>query len=111
MKLPSIVKLPRNRQFTVTPRYYDPVKEEIKERTARIKRELDKDEMVDYKSSISSAFSRRSRHQAKGSNMQILFILLLAGSFVGYIFYGNLALYAALALIPLYILMKLRRNN
>jgi len=111
MKLPSIVKLPRSRQFTITPRYYDPVKEEIKERTARIKRELDKDEMVDYKSSISSAFSRRSRHQAKGNNMQILFILMMAGSFVGYIFYGNIALYVALALIPLYILMKLRRNN
>ncbi|MFW5760546.1 MAG: hypothetical protein ACOCXH_06170 [Cyclobacteriaceae bacterium] len=111
MKLPSIVKLPRNRQFAITPRYYDPVKEEVKERTARIQRELDKDQMVDYKSTISSAFSRRSRHQNKGNNMQFLFILLLAGSFAGYIFYGALALYAALALIPLYVLLKLKRSH
>lgn len=111
MKLPSIVKLPRNRQFTVTPRYYDPVKEEIRERTERIRRELDKDQMIDYKSSISSAFSRRSRHQAKGNNMQILFILLMAGAFTGFLFYGNIALYAGLALVPLYVLLKLKNKN
>ncbi len=110
MKLPSIVKLPRNRQFTVTPRYYDPIKEDIKERTARIKRELGEDELIDYKSSISSAFSRKSRHSAKGNNMQILFILLLAGGFAGFLFYGNIALYGIAALIPLYILFKLKRR-
>lgn len=32
MKLPSLVRLPRNRSFNFEPRYYDPVKEDIARR-------------------------------------------------------------------------------
>ena len=41
MKLPSIFKTPNYQRFAIKPRYYDPIKEEIEERTARIKRELE----------------------------------------------------------------------
>jgi hypothetical protein len=41
MKLPSIFKTPNYQRFDIKPRYYDPIKEEIEERTARIKKELE----------------------------------------------------------------------
>lgn len=40
MKLLSIFKTPTYQKFAIKPRYYDPIKEEIEERTSRIKREL-----------------------------------------------------------------------
>lgn len=41
MKLLSIFKTPTYQKFAIKPRYYDPIKEEIEERTSRIKRELE----------------------------------------------------------------------
>ena len=43
MKLPSIFKTPNYQRFDIKPRYYDPIKEEIEERTARIKKELEQE--------------------------------------------------------------------
>ena len=40
MKLPSLVRVPKYKRFNFEPRHYDPVKEEIKNRTERIKSEL-----------------------------------------------------------------------
>ena len=40
MKLPSIVRVSKPRRFDITPRHYDPIKEEIEQRTLAIKKEL-----------------------------------------------------------------------
>ena len=44
MKLPSFVRLPGHKKFNITPRYYDPIKEEIVERTEMIRREMSGEE-------------------------------------------------------------------
>lgn len=46
MKLLSIFKTPNYQRFAIKPRYYDPIEEEIKERTSRIKRELEEGKEV-----------------------------------------------------------------
>ena len=55
MKLPSLTRLPKNRRFNFQPRYYDPIKEEIEERTSRIKKEIG-DSSEFYREHISAAF-------------------------------------------------------
>jgi len=39
VKLPSLVKIPKHKQFDFAPRYYDEQKEELLERVEKIKRE------------------------------------------------------------------------
>lgn len=40
MRLPSLVKLPKNKRFNYEPRYYDPEKEELQERIQRIEAQV-----------------------------------------------------------------------
>jgi len=42
-KLPSFIRVPRYKTFSLTPRYYNPVQEEKEKRIARIKAELDRE--------------------------------------------------------------------
>lgn len=44
-KLPSFLKVPKYKTFSLQPRYYDPVKEEKEKRIARIKAELKRENM------------------------------------------------------------------
>ena len=109
MKLPSLTRLPKNKRFNFQPRYYDPIKEEIEERTSRIRKEIgDSDEY--FREHISSAFRRRARTEKTSGIMQFIFIISFVVIFFGYIYFGNKIFYLFLALIPLYIWMK-RRNR
>ena len=47
MKLPSIFKTASHQRFAIKPRYYDPIKEEIEERTSRIKKELEQEGLIE----------------------------------------------------------------
>ena len=109
MKLPSLSRLPKNKRFNFQPRYYDPIKEEIEERTSRIRKELgDSDEY--FREHISNAFRRRARTEKTSGIMQFIFIISFIVIFFGYIYLGNQIFYLFLLLIPLYIWMK-RRNR
>lgn len=113
MKLPSIIKTPRHQRFHVEPRYYDPVREEIEQRTAQIKKELElerDDERLNGEASsrIRGAFQTK-RARAKGVNiMQGVILLLLVGGLVGYWFFGNIALYVFLMVSSLLLYLKIR---
>lgn len=109
MKIPSLTKIPRHRQFHFEPRYYDPVKEDIAERTKRIKAELRKGQVHDYKQNISEAFSRRMRKDRRAGVTQWTFVVFFAAIFAGYFYFGSAMLYALLAIIPIYIIIKLRK--
>ena len=39
MKFPSLIRLPKNKKFSVKPRHYDPVKDDIEQRVSKIKNE------------------------------------------------------------------------
>jgi len=116
MKFPSLTKIPKHQRFNFEPRYYDPVKEEIKERTRQIRREVEqsqaeKDDLFKYRSTIARSFSRRSRRNTQANFLQSTFILAFVGTIIGYLYFGNIALYVLLFIIPFYIYLKSRRNN
>ncbi len=116
MKFPSIFRTAAPMRFDIKPRYYDPIKEEIEERTARIKKELEEDGVLDpddetvrAKSNgvgIRGAFSQHRGIKPKSQSMfsstamirTLLFFGMIIAAF-GYIYIGpqilNYLLYAA----------------
>ncbi|QSE97351.1 hypothetical protein [Fulvivirga lutea] len=113
MKIPSLFRTPRYQRFNIEPRYYDPVKEEVDERTERIKRELQAkgEGDVDYRSSrIAGAFKKgRSGGSGSATFTQLVIMMLLAFAVFGYIYLGNIALYIFAAAASLLLYLKMRR--
>ena len=105
MKFPSIFKTASHQRFAIKPRYYDPIKEEIEERTSRIKRELEEEGLIESEEDNSSAYPRRSAMKASFSSYRgiktrdtsvfnsigiirtLLFLGMVAAAF-GYIYLG-----------------------
>lgn len=111
MKLPSIIKTPGHKRFYFEPRHYDPIKEEIKERTERIRRQLEaKEEDGYFASNISESFAKNSRRNKRSNAVQLFFILFFILFAFGYIYYGNIVLYSFLVVLPLYILIRIKKN-
>lgn len=115
MKLPSIIKTPKYQRFHVEPRYYDPVKEEIEQRTEQIRKDLKIEaksgtgEMGEGTASRIRGAFKMKRAKARGVNMMqaVIFVLLSAGAF-GYIYYGNIALYIFLIVSSLLLYLKVK---
>ncbi|WP_143962449.1 hypothetical protein [Litoribacter populi] len=117
MKLPSLFTSTSHQRFAIKPRFYDPVKEEIEQRTSRIQKELESKGVLhpdEYgeesfgksrSSSLRGAFTQASLRKSSSSGLSsagllrmFIFVILMVGVF-GYIYYGNAALYALLVLI------------
>ncbi len=110
-KFPSLIRLPKHKRFNFEPRYYDPIKEDIENRIAQIKSEMGQAEEGEYHSSIQGSFRRSfdSGGTKSPGLIQLLIFTLLFGSFVGWIFYGNVVLYILSAFIPVYLFLRLRK--
>lgn len=108
MKFPSIVKTARYRRFEMEPRYYDPIKEEIEERTERIKREIKGDYDPQYAGGR-IAFDRKTRKTASASLVQLAIAALLSLGVVGWFYLGNDIFYAMWLAVPLYLYFRLRK--
>ena len=110
MKFPSLLKTATNKRFSIQPRYYDPVKEDIEYRTDRIKRMMNAKEIEGEsisESGIQGSFSRDSYYkQQKPNALRFSIMILLAAGAIGYLFYGNSALYIMMSLIVAYYLYK-----
>ncbi|MEX0884793.1 MAG: hypothetical protein WDZ72_15105 [Cyclobacteriaceae bacterium] len=135
MKFPSIFRVNQPRRFQINPRHYDPVKEEIESRTARIRKELEskgaltpeeqekEDELNRrYGSSIRGAFTSGSPIKKQPSSvlesaglMRILIFFLLVGGFGAYLYLGPdmiyYVLYLGAAAALLVGLFKLKRKR
>ncbi|NJN27240.1 MAG: hypothetical protein HC819_15285 [Cyclobacteriaceae bacterium] len=109
MKFPSLSRIPKYKRFTFEPRYYDPVKEDIRNRTQRIKEELKVTSAHAHRAHIKSAFDRRERRQKSSDFMQLLLIVILLGAFGGWIIYGNVVLYIFMLVFPLYLYLRTRK--
>ena len=112
MKIPSLFRTPRYQRFSIEPRYYDPVKEEIEERTSRIRQEMAaSDGSVDehYGSRLSGSFRKRSKSGGSATLMQLVIMVLLAFLVFGYIYLGNLALYVTVTISTLLLYLKMKR--
>ena len=116
MKFPSIFRVAHPQRFEIKPRYYDPVKEEIEQRTSRIKKELQaegkiplNEEDLDsdfYSSSIRGAFASGSQIRGRSTSpfnsaglMRLVIFVLLIVAVFGYIYLGPEALYTMAYLI------------
>lgn len=108
MRFPSLIRLPRNKQYYIKPRYYDPIKEEIEERTSRIKREMEGDSEEDYGAGRIS-FQRKRDALPSASFMQLIIATLLGTSVVGWLYFGNDIVYALFLIIPIYAFIRFRK--
>jgi hypothetical protein len=133
MKLPSLFKTSQHSRFDVKPRYYDPIKEEIEQRTSRIKRELIaegqlsadeaslEEDNYDVGSSIRGSFQgslikgRSSSALSSTGVLRLFIFLLLLGGIFGYIYIGqvviHIILYAAAGIFGFYIFKRLKNKN
>lgn len=106
MKFPSIFRTANPSRFDIKPRYYDPVKEELEQRTSRIKKELeaegkfgdmdDSGRLRSYETGIRGAFSQHQGIRPRGGSimastamLRTLIFLILVGGLAGYIYFGS----------------------
>lgn len=129
MKFPSIFKVSQPNRFNITPRHYDPVKEEISDRTERIRRELQQEGILqsdeeindEYRSrsTIRGAFTKGGPIKRQPSNIfasagiiRLIIMVILIGGFAGYIYIGPIVLtymlYTGLGISALLVLLKLK---
>ena len=111
MKLPSLFRTPKPQQFHVAPRYYDPIKEDIQERTSRIKSELSRDKTSEYHSNISGAFARKAQQGRKINMIQMALIVTFLTLSFGYLYYGNDVFYIFLVFVPFYLYFRLKKTR
>ena len=108
MKLPSIIKIPSYQKFNYEPRFYDPIKENIDERTSRIKRKLAADKKAghDSRARLEGAFVRRVEHEKYSSLIRLSVGVILFSGVIGFLYFGNIAIYITTALVVGYILFN-----
>ncbi|MCG8476366.1 MAG: hypothetical protein MI784_12940 [Cytophagales bacterium] len=88
MRLPSFIKLPRHSRFEIEPRHYDPIKEEIEERTEKIKRELElrKKGQGGRRINISKAYKKKEREDLRSSLGMFFLVFVLGATAFGYLY-------------------------
>ena len=117
MKLPGLIKKPRYQRFHLEPRYYDPIKEDIENRTSRIKAEMgiiDADQDFGYRSQISGSFRKNMKHATgNGVDQTVMLRLLIMVALVmmvgGFVYFGSEIFYLVLLFIPFYLWKKIRK--
>ncbi len=107
MKFPSFIKVNKYKRFEITPRYYDPIKEEIAQRTERIKREMNGEEPTYVSGRIS--FERKSASIPSQSFLQLIIASVLGLGVVGWLYFGNEILYALWLAVPVYLYFRFRK--
>ncbi|RLD19252.1 MAG: hypothetical protein DRI71_12105 [Bacteroidetes bacterium] len=109
MKLPSIIIIPAYQRFKYEPRFYDPIKEDIDGRRKRVKRHIEGEKKRGTYSSnsrIEGAFARRVPHEGKSSFLRLIIAAILFGGSVGFLYFGNIAIYITVAVVLGYVLSK-----
>ncbi len=101
----SLLKLPKHRQFDYQPRYYDEQKEELE---ARIKRRQSDNENIRAEERLRSGFRQRKTEKKKIDWGQSIFILAFSMAFVGYFYFGNVAVWGLGIFLAVYIYVRRR---
>jgi uncharacterized membrane protein YccC len=112
MKIPSLMRVPKYKRFNFEPRHYDPLKEEIKNRTETIRQQLNKEHSGEHsedavKQRISQAFVRDKRKSSAGVNgLQLAMVFLISVTFVAFLYIGFYAFLITGVIILVYILQQ-----
>lgn len=132
MKFPSLFRSASPMRYDVKPRYYDPIKEELEERTSRIKREMEEEGLLEkeedgvrsksYGGNLRGSFAQHRGIKPKSSSLfnstamirTLLFFAMIIAAF-GYIYLGpiilNYLLYAAIVLGGLFYASRFLRRK
>jgi hypothetical protein len=122
MKFLSVfTKAPKHQRFNYSPRFYDPIKEELAERESRIKIELAREkgtlnpeDLSGYRGRISGAFQaarKRSNPVSGGTNATMLrlgIFLFLTIFIIAFLEFGKPALYSLILVVPFYLYLKFK---
>ena len=108
MKFPQFIRVAKYKRFHITPRYYDPVKEDIEMRTQKIKNELYNSKLGNYQSHIRGSFERKVTRESNTGFLRLIIFLVIIGSLAGYIYFGKDFLYIFFLLIPVYVYFRLK---
>lgn len=121
MKFLSLfTKAPQHQRFQYAPRFYDAQKEEMKEREARIRQEVErergqlKEDLTGYRSKIAGSFQaarRRSKNSSQPSAILIrLGVMLFLSLFIiAFLQWGKPALYLFFLFVPVYLYLRFRK--
>jgi hypothetical protein len=120
MKFLSLfTKTPQHQRFNYIPRFYDPQKEELAERVSRIKQEIEKEKGIQnepYRSRLSGAFQaarKRSNPASASGNttmLRLAVLLFLTMFIIGYLEYGNPALFSLILMVPFYLYLRYKNR-
>lgn len=116
-------KIPNYKRFGYTPRHYDPLEEERKEREQRILQELDQDQRKKLEDDSSNAYRARITGSFKTAKktatvqrdptanmLRLIVLLIVTVGLIAFIQYGKVAIYGVLLVfIPLYLYLKYRK--
>ncbi|REE01502.1 hypothetical protein [Marinoscillum furvescens] len=111
MRFPSFIKVSKYRRFGIEPRYYDPIKEEIEERTARIKQEMKAGESTPGYVPGRINFERKTESIPNSSFLQLLIAAVLGTTVIGWLYFGNQVFYALWLVVPVYLYFRLKKKN
>jgi hypothetical protein len=130
MKFPSLFRTASPMRYDIKPRYYDPVKEEIEQRTSRIKKELENEGLIkpgddqnlgSYGAGIRGSFSQYKGIKQRDTSMfnstamirTLLFLAMVSMAF-GYIYIGPdifiYLLYVGLIAGGIYFIFRLKNR-
>ena len=109
MKLPSIIKIPSYQRFHYEPRHYDPIKEDIDERRKRIRSSMDAERgstSYSARTRLEGAFRRRKAAEDNSGFIRLIIGAVLFAGVIGYLYFGNIAIYIAAGLVLSYMVIK-----
>jgi len=109
MKVPSLLKIPRYQRFNYEPRYYDPIKEVIDEKRSRIKRILNADRkkgILTTGARLEGAFTRTLEYKRESPFLRLFIGGTLFSGLVGFLYFGNIAVYITIALVLGYLVFR-----
>lgn len=122
MKFLSVfTKAPSHQRFKYSPRFYDPLKEELQERESRIKLEIAREkgivspeDSMGHRRRISGAFQaarKRSNPVSAGTNATMLrlgILLFITIFLVAFLEFGRPVLYSLILFVPFYLYLKFK---
>ncbi len=108
----SFFKKNKHQTFRYEPIYYDPIREDLDRREKEIKRSLetDPDAKPEYSTNISFSRKTRKASYASASLIQIIVIVMLLLTIVGWLQFGNQVFYGYTIFIPVYLYFRLKRK-
>jgi len=109
MKIPSIIRIPRYERFSYEPRFYDPIKEDIDNRRQRVKRIIAADKKSGARSSrarLEGAFTKHAPKKESEGFLRLIIGTILFAGVVGFLYFGNVAVYITIGVVLTYVVSK-----